>query len=160
MKKKKDTPVSSTNKIDCHNITEILLKVVLNTLILLLLTVFILHLLVSFYFFFYLRPSLLSLCILTAPILSLSVSSDRGSWNHIALTIKHIKIFSINFTLSRILTADNLNDLRVKFLYWVQKPVGHFVFFASSKTFSLLTSISSKLEWIFPKKKKITNQLL
>jgi hypothetical protein len=113
-----------------------------------------------FLLFFYLRPSLLSLCILTAPILSLSVSSDRGSWNHIALTIKHIKIFSINFTLSRILTADNLNDLRVKFLYWVQKPVGHFVFFASSKTFSLLTSISSKLEWIFPKKKKITNQLL
>jgi hypothetical protein len=52
---------------------------------------------------------------------------------------------SINFTLSRILTADNLNDLRVKFLYWVQKPVGHFVF-ASSKTFSLFTSISSKLE--------------
>jgi hypothetical protein len=106
MKKKKDTPVSSTNQIDCHNITEIFLKVVLNTLILLLLTVFILHLLVSFYFFFYLRPSLLSLCILTAPILSLSVSSDRGSWNHITLTIKHIKIFSINFTLSRILTAD------------------------------------------------------
>ena len=52
MKKKKDTPVSSTNQIDCHNITEILLKVFLNTLILLLLTVFILHLLVSFYFFF------------------------------------------------------------------------------------------------------------
>jgi hypothetical protein len=40
---------ASTNKIDSHNITEILLKVVLNTLtlILLLLTVFILHLLVS-----------------------------------------------------------------------------------------------------------------
>jgi hypothetical protein len=49
MKKKNDTPVSSTNQIDCYNITEILLKVVLNTitLILLLLTVFILHLLVS-----------------------------------------------------------------------------------------------------------------
>jgi hypothetical protein len=30
MKKKNDTPVSSTNKIDSHNITEILLKVVLN----------------------------------------------------------------------------------------------------------------------------------
>jgi hypothetical protein len=29
MKKKKDTPVSSTNQIDCNNITEILLKVVL-----------------------------------------------------------------------------------------------------------------------------------
>ena len=26
------TPVSSTNKTDCHNITEILLKVVLNTI--------------------------------------------------------------------------------------------------------------------------------
>jgi len=26
------TPVSSTNKIDCHDITEILLKVVLNTI--------------------------------------------------------------------------------------------------------------------------------
>jgi len=26
-----DTPVSSTNKTDCHNVTEILLKVVLNT---------------------------------------------------------------------------------------------------------------------------------
>jgi hypothetical protein len=27
-----DSPVSSTNKTDCHNITEILLKVALNTI--------------------------------------------------------------------------------------------------------------------------------
>ena len=115
---------------------------------------------ISFFLLFsYLRPSLLSLCMLTAPILSLSVSSDRGSWNHITLTIKHIKIFSINFTLSRILTADNLNDLRVKFLYWVQKPVGHFVF-ASSKNFLCLHQSLINWNGYFLKKKKITNKLL
>lgn len=63
----------------------------------------------------------------TTPILSRSVSSVRGSWNQIKLTMAVSTTVSISLNLLNIWDLEVLNVLSVSCLYWVRKPVGHFL---------------------------------
>jgi hypothetical protein len=65
--------------------------------------------------------------LLTAPILSLTVSSVRGSWNQIRPNKTQMTTCSTNLVGSMVRALASWNARTVRYLYWVVKSVGHFL---------------------------------
>lgn len=86
--------------------------------------------------------------ILTAPILSLTVSSTRGSWNQISVNNKHTTAFSTSLVGSKCRDLANWNVRIVRYLYWTKNPVGHFLVLISGCCD--ISSRSIKLAWMLP----------
>lgn len=83
--------------------------------------------------------------VLTAPILSLTVSSERGSWNQISEKITHTTRFSNSLIGSNRRDLANWNVRRVRYLYWVTNPVGQFPLKVPGCCFDDISSSSIKL---------------
>lgn len=80
----------------------------------------------------------------TAPILSLKVSSVRGSRKNIKHTTRHIRKFCRTVPLHNTLLLDCWNVRIISWLYWVQNPDGHFPGSSTSGSRSLFVSYRSR----------------